>query len=68
MHGKLQGWWVSGCLRTVKNIEYQPLGDRPNWSQAFLTLTIRRDTGDFFCRPHFVNNDRCEFNGQIIAV
>jgi len=32
MHGKLQGWFESGCLRTVKDVEYLPMGDRPDWS------------------------------------
>lgn len=68
MQGKLQGWWESGCLRTVKNVEYLPHGDRPDWSNAFLTLRIHRDTGDFFCTPHFVINGKTEFNGQIISV
>jgi hypothetical protein len=67
MHGKNQGWFESGCLRTVKNIEYLPMGDRPDWSQGFLTLTINKESGDFFCTPHFIINGRVEFNGKILS-
>ena len=38
-----------------------------DWANAFLTLRIHRETGDFFCKPHFIINGRTEFNGQIIA-
>lgn len=65
MHGKIQGWWESGCLRTTKNVEYLPMGDRPDWSQAFLELTINAKTGDFFCFPHFVINGRVDFWGKV---
>lgn len=67
MHGHLQGWFESGCLRTVKNVEYLPMGDRPDWSQGFLTLTIHRETGEFFCKPHFIINGKTEFEGKIVA-
>jgi len=65
MHGKLQGWFESGTLRTVKNIEYLPMGDRPDWAQGFLTLTINKDTGHFFCTPHFIIDGVCEVDGTL---
>lgn len=67
MHGKLQGWWESGCLRTTQNVEYLPMGDQPDWASGFLTLTINRNNGHFFCTPHFIIDGQCEFNGQIIS-
>jgi len=67
MHGKIQGWWESGCLRTVKNVEYLPMGDRPDWAQGFLTLKINKDTGEFFCQPHFIINGRAEVRGQLLS-
>lgn len=67
IQGKLQGWWTSGCLRKTKNIEYLPHGDLADWAQAFLTLTINRKNGHFFCTPHFIIDGRCEFNGTIYS-
>jgi hypothetical protein len=61
--GHVQGWWESGCLRTVENIEYLPHGDEADWSQGFLTLYINRNSGRFFCTPHFIHPWGCEFNG-----
>lgn len=67
MGGKLQGWFESGCLRTVKNVEYLPLGDRPDWAHAYLTLTINQQTGHFFCKTHYIIDGKTEFQGSILA-
>ncbi len=67
MQGRLQGWWESGCLRTTSNVEYLPMGDRPDWATGFLTLTINKNTGHFFCKPHFIIDRKCEFNGVIYS-
>lgn len=67
MHGKLQGWWESGCLRKTTNVEYLPMGDKPDWANGYLTLKINKETGEFFCTPHFIINGKTEFNGQVIA-
>lgn len=67
MHNKLQGWWESGTLRTVEKVEYLPMGDKPDWAQGFLTLTINKETGTFFCTPHFIINGKCEVNGQLLG-
>lgn len=65
MQGKMQGWWESGCLRKTRDVEYLPMGDLPDWTNAFLTLTINKETGHFFCTPHFIIDGRCDFNGDI---
>lgn len=67
MHGKLQGWQESGCLRTIKNIEYLPHGDQPDWSNAFQTLTINKNTGTFFLKTHLIIGGKCEFNGKLYS-
>lgn len=67
MGGKLQGWWESGCLRTKEEVEYLPLGDKPDWAHCFLTLKINRDTGDFFCTPHMIINGKTAFRGHIVS-
>jgi len=67
MRGVQAGWWESCCLRTIENIEYLPHGDSPDWVQGFLTLTIKRTTGKFFCKQHLIINGECEFNGQIFS-
>jgi hypothetical protein len=66
MHGKLQGWWESGCLCKTKNIPYLPLGDRPDWANGYLTLTVDRSTGEFWCTPHVIINGKTDFDGRII--
>lgn len=65
MHNTLQGWWTSGCMRTIRDVEYLAHGDQPDWANAFLSLTINRATGKFFCKTHFVINGECEFNGTV---
>jgi predicted phosphodiesterase len=55
MHGKLQGWWESGCMRTKEKVEYLPIGSKPDWSHAYLELHIAK-SGLFFCIPHEVVN------------
>lgn len=65
MHGKQQGWFESGCMRTVKNIEYLPHGDLPDWVNAFQSLTINKETGTFFCKTHLIIGGKGEFNGRI---
>jgi hypothetical protein len=65
LQGKLQGWWTSGCMRTIKNIEYLPYGDLADWANAFLSLTINKKTGHFFCKTHFIIDGQCEFQGKI---
>lgn len=67
MQGKLQGWWESGTMRTIKNIEYLVHGDQPDWANAFLSLTINRKTGTFFCKTHFIVGGKCEFDGRIYS-
>jgi len=68
MQGQLQGWWESACLRTIENVEYLPHGDSPDWCNGFLTLTINRRTGTFFCTPHFIVGNKCEVQGQLFSV
>jgi hypothetical protein len=65
MRRDLQGWWESGCMRSCKNVEYLPHGDVPDWANAFLSLTINRRTGVFFCKTHFIIQGATEFNGQV---
>jgi hypothetical protein len=65
LQGKLQGWYTSGCMRTTKDVEYLPHGDLPDWANAFLSLTINRKTGLFFCKTHMIINGTCDFNGQL---
>lgn len=65
--GNLQGWWESGTLRTTKNVEYLVHGDQPDWVNAFLSLTINRNTGRFFCHTHYIIGGQCEFNGQLFS-
>lgn len=67
MHGKVQGWWESGCMRTIDHIEYLPFGDKPDWSNGYLELTINNRTGKFFCIPHFVVKGETCFHGQIFT-
>lgn len=66
MHGTLEGWWESGCLCKT-DADYRPHGDLNDWAPGFLTLTINRKTGRFFCNPHFVINGQCEVDGQLIG-
>lgn len=65
MQGTLQGWWTSGCMRTIDKIEYLPHGDKPDWANAFVSLVIHRNTGHFFAKTHFIIDGKCEFNGQV---
>lgn len=67
MSGTLQGWWTSGCLRKVRDIEYLPHGDQPDWATAFLSLTINKKTGHFFCKTHLIIKNQCEFNGKLYS-
>lgn len=67
MHGKIQGWNESGCLRTIHNVEYLPFSDRPDWSLGFLELHIHKQTGAFHCIPHFIIDYRTWFNGQLLS-
>ena len=63
MHGKLQSWNESGCLRMIDNVEYLPIGDRPHWCHGFLELTINAER--FFCSPHIIVKGQTDFHGQI---
>jgi predicted phosphodiesterase len=63
MRGKISGWWESGCLRKVKNVEYLPLGARPDWSQGYLELHLAPD-GRFWCQPHFIVEYETIHDGQ----
>jgi len=65
--GKLQGWYESGCMRTIKNIEYLPHGEQPEWANAFLSLVINKQTGTFFCKTHHIISGKCEFNGEVFS-
>lgn len=65
VRNSLNGWWTSGCMRKIKNVEYLPFGDQPDWANAFLSLTINKNTGHFFCKTHFIIDGQCEFNGKI---
>lgn len=65
--GGIQGWWESGCLRKLTDVEYLPFGVIPDWIHALLTLYINRHTGLFFCKPHFIIDYKCEFEGQLFV-
>jgi len=65
MRGVQAVWVESMCLRSIEQIEYLPHGDSPDWVQGFLSLTINRDTGKFFCKQHYIIKAECEFNGKI---
>lgn len=67
MQGTQAGWWESCCLRTIKNVEYLPHGDDPDWVQGFVSLLINPNTGKFFCNNHFIIKGECAFGGQIIT-
>lgn len=60
----VRGWWESGCLRKVRDIEYLPHGEIPNWQQAFLTLSTR-PSGWFSCQTHLIVKGKCLFNGTL---
>ena len=62
--GGVRGWWESGCFRTLRDIEYLPRGEIPNWQQAFLTLAIR-PSGWFSCQTHLIVDHKCLFNGVL---
>lgn len=65
MRGMQAGWWESCCLRKIENVEYLPHGDSPDWVQGFLSLTINKRTGKFFCKQHLIINGETEFNGKL---
>lgn len=65
--GKLQGWYESGCMRTIKDIEYLPHGEQPEWANSFLSLVINRNTGTYFCKTHHIISGKCEFNGEVFS-
>lgn len=67
MKGIPAEWYESCCLRTIDNVEYLPHGDSPDWVQGFLSLTIKKATGKFFCKKHLIINGECEFNGQLFS-
>lgn len=67
MHGRLQSWTESGCLRTVDNIEYLPHGEKPDWCQAFLELVINKRTGRYFCTPYPIIKYTTHFHGGIYS-
>ena len=62
MHGKLQGWFESGCLRNIDDVEYLPFGSAPDWGNGFLTLYINKKR--FFCNTHMIIGRQCVFNGK----
>jgi hypothetical protein len=62
----VRGWWESGCLRSIRDIEYLPHGEIPNWQQAFLTLAIR-PSGWFSCQTHLIVDGKCLFNGTLYS-
>lgn len=61
--GKRVSWTESGCLRTVKDIEYLPRGSRTKWCNAFVSLLINEH--DFDCKQHIIVNDRVIFHDGI---
>lgn len=65
MHGHLQSWTESACLRSVDDIEYLPFGNKPDWSQGFASLYINKKK--FFCTPHQIIGRQCEFHGKIYS-
>lgn len=67
MHGRLQSWTESGCLRTVDNIDYLPHGEKPDWCQAFLELVINRKTGRYYCTPYPIIRYTTHFHGQLYS-
>ena len=54
MQQKLMGWFESGCLRTIRNVEYLPHGDIPNWCHGYLEVHVNKRTNHFICIPHFI--------------
>lgn len=62
--GGVRGWYESGCLRTIRDIEYLPHGEIPNWQQGFLSLAIR-PSGWFCCQTHLIVNGKCFFRGTL---
>ena len=52
---------------TTTNVEYFAHGDQPDWVNAFLSLTLHKNTGKFFCKTHFIIGGQCEFNGQFLS-
>lgn len=67
MRGVQCSWWESCCLRTIENVEYLPHGDSPDWVQGFLSLTIKKSSGKFFCKQHLIINGECEFGGKVYS-
>ncbi len=67
MHGKLQEWSESGCMRTIKDVEYLIHGDQPDWCNAFIELTINRHTGTFFATTHKIIGGKTDFHGTIYS-
>lgn len=68
LHGKIQGWWESGCMRRMKDVEYVEHGVDVDWCHAFLRLRINKNTGLFFCTPHIILDGKCDYNGRLYKV
>jgi hypothetical protein len=58
-------WAESGCLRTIRKVEYLPGGHDPGGQHGFVTLWIDQDTGAMFLKGHEITDYRCEFQGVI---
>jgi hypothetical protein len=66
LNGRLQAWLESGCMRTIDNIEYLPHGDKPDWANSFVSLTIHRETGTFFAKTNSSSGGSASSMGRSI--
>jgi len=64
------GYYVAmetGCLRTLRNVEYLPTGHIAGWGHGFVTVWVDRDTGQMFLKQHEIQNYRCEYKGVVYS-
>ena len=41
--------------------------DKPDWANGFLSLTINKNMGVFFCKTHLIGKRQYKFGGWIYS-
>lgn len=57
----------TGCMRTIKNVEFLPTGHIAGWAHGFVTVWVDKDTGQMFLKQHEISNYRCEYKGVVYS-
>lgn len=64
------GYYIAmetGCLRTIRNVEYLPTGHIAGWAHGFVTVWIDKVTGQMFLKQHEIQDYKCEYKGVVYS-